>query len=128
MKLIVLTKLTEQKILENASSFAIIKVAFIWWHTEKIRSSRPELFCEKKIVINFLKLTWRHLCRSLFFKKVTDWGLQLYLKNLRYRCFSVNFAKFLGMCIFFIEHVWRILLKIHGTENLRNVKFLPCYK
>ena len=42
------------------------------------------------------KLTGKHLCQSLFFKKVA--GLRhatLLKKRLRHRCFSVNFAKFL---------------------------------
>ena len=34
------------------------------------KSSRPELFCEKGVVRNFTKFTWKHLCQSLLFNKV----------------------------------------------------------
>ena len=38
-------------------------------------------------------------------------GLQMYfLKRDWYRCFTVNFAKFLRT-LFFIEHLWWLLLK-----------------
>ena len=35
-----------------------------------VRSSRPELFCEKRVLRNFSKFTGKHLCQSLFFNKV----------------------------------------------------------
>ena len=38
----------------------------------KGRSSRQEVFCEKGVLRNFTKLTGKHLCQSLFFKKVAD--------------------------------------------------------
>ena len=49
-----------------------------------------EVFCKKKVLRYFAKFTGKHLCQSLFFNKVADWGLQLYLKRLWHRCFSVN--------------------------------------
>ena len=36
------------------------------------RSSRPEVFCKKGALINFTKLTGKHLCQSLFFNKVAE--------------------------------------------------------
>ena len=33
------------------------------------RSSRPEVFYEKGVLINVAKFTEKHLCRSLFIKK-----------------------------------------------------------
>ena len=44
------------------------------------RSSRPELFCKKGVLTNFVKLTGKHLRQSLFFDKVV--GLQLYQKRV----------------------------------------------
>ena len=44
----------------------------------KCRSSRPEVFCKKGVLRNFLKFTGKHLCQSLFFNKVA--GLRL--KNI----------------------------------------------
>ena len=35
------------------------------------RSSRPEVFCQKDVLRNFVKFTWKHLCQSLFFNKVS---------------------------------------------------------
>ena len=38
---------------------------------KKYRSSRPEVFCKNGVLRNFVKFTGKHLCQSLFFKKVT---------------------------------------------------------
>ena len=35
------------------------------------RSSRPEAFCRKGVLRNFVKFTGRQLCQSLFLNKVT---------------------------------------------------------
>ena len=68
------------------------------------RSSRPELFCKKAVLINFAKFTGKHLARdslliklhTLFFNKVTVIRpATLLKKSLWNRCFPVNFAKFL---------------------------------
>ena len=34
-----------------------------------IRSSRPDVFCEKGVLRNFAKFTGEHLCQSHFFNK-----------------------------------------------------------
>ena len=34
------------------------------------RSSRPEVFCKKDVLRNFVKFTGKHLCQSIFFNKV----------------------------------------------------------
>ena len=44
----------------------------------------PEIFYKKGALTNFSKLTGKHLCQSLF------------LKRLYYRIFPVNFPKFVG--------------------------------
>ena len=56
------------------------------------RSSFPEVFCEKRILKNFAKFTGKHLCHSLFFNKI---ACSFIKKRLWYRCFPVNFVKFL---------------------------------
>ena len=74
------------------------------------RSSRPEVFFKKGVLRNLPKLTGKHLCQILFFNKVA--GLRpatLLKKGLWYRCFLVNFLKFLR-APFFIEHLWWLLL------------------
>ena len=37
----------------------------------RVRSSRPEVFCEKGVLRNFAKFTGKNLCQSNFFKKET---------------------------------------------------------
>ena len=62
--------------------------------------------CKKDVFRNFAKFTGKHLYQSLFFNKVV--GLRpatLLKKRLWYRCFPVNFAKFL-ITPFIIEHLW----------------------
>ena len=59
-----------------------------------VRSSRPDLFCEKGVLRNFAKFTGKHLCQSLFFNKVAG-AANLLKKRLWHRCFPMNFAKFL---------------------------------
>ena len=62
----------------------------------KYRSSHQKCSMKKGVLRNFAKFTEKHLCHSLFFNKVA--GLRpatLLKKRLWYRCFPVNFAKFL---------------------------------
>ena len=63
------------------------------WENVKLRSSRPEAFCEKGVLRNFTKFTRKHLCQRLW-----------------HRCFPVNFVKFLRTP-FLTEHLWWLLLK-----------------
>ena len=75
-----------------------------------IRSSRPDVFCEKGVFRNFVKFTGKHLRQGLFFNKVA--GLRpatLLKKRLWCRCFPVNFTKFLRTP-FFKEHICWLLL------------------
>ena len=67
------------------------------------------MFCKKGVLRNFVKLTGKHLCQSLFFNKVA--GLRpatLLKKRLWRKCFPVNFARFVRKP-FIIEHLWRLL-------------------
>ena len=54
---------------------------------------------------NFAKFIGKHLCQCFFFNKVAR------LRPARpwYRCFPVNFAKFLRTP-FYIEHLWWLIL------------------
>ena len=70
------------------------------------RSSHQEVFCIKNVLRNFTKFTGKHLYLR---------GLQLYnfiKKRFRYRCFLVNFVKFLETA-FSIEHLCWLLLVLH---------------
>ena len=42
------------------------------------RSSHRRCPVRKDVLRNFATFTGKHLCQSLFFNKVADWGLQLY--------------------------------------------------
>ena len=77
------------------------------WSTLIIdRSSRPDVFYEKGVLRIFAKFTGKHLCQSLFLKKIA--GLRLWH---RHRCFPVNFAKFLRT-YFLTEQLRWLLLKV----------------
>ena len=78
---------------------------------QKYRSSRLEVFCRKGVVSNFEKFTGKHFCQSLLFNKVA--GLRtvtLLKKRFCYRCFPVNFSKFLKTPSI-TEHLRWLLLK-----------------
>ena len=49
----------------------IISKSFLNQHLLKVRSSFPEVFCEKGFLRNFKKLTEKQLCQSFFFNKVS---------------------------------------------------------
>ena len=75
------------------------------------RSSRPEVFCKKGVLINFIKFTGKHLCQSLIFNKVAGLRFATLLKKiLWHRCFPVNFVKFLATP-FLLSTSGRLLLK-----------------
>ena len=49
--------------------FSFIKCSnsFLFFSSE---AARPEVFCKKGTLKNFVKFTGKHLCQSLFFNKV----------------------------------------------------------
>ena len=69
------------------------------------RSSHRRCFVRKGVLRNFVKLTGKQLCKSLYFNKVACRLVTLLKKRLRQRCFPVNFAKFLRTS-FLIKHLW----------------------
>ena len=50
---------------------------------------------KKGVLRNLTKFTGKNLCQSLFLNKVTARPATLSKKRLWYRCFPVNFVKFL---------------------------------
>ena len=85
-----------------------IKLALV---TNLQKQSRG-MFCKNGVLKNSAKFTGKHLCQSLFFNKVADWVLQFYLKW--YRCFTMNFAKFLRSPLL-TEHLRWLLLNLGNT-------------
>ena len=63
-----------------------------------IRSSRPEVFCEKVVLKIFAKFTGKHLCHSLF-------SATLLKKKAQAEVFSCEFCG-IFKSTFFTEHVW----------------------
>ena len=67
------------------------------WSCKKFRSSRLEVFFTKGILKNFAKLAGKHLCQSLFFKKVAGfrpWTYNFILKKEALAwVFSCEFCK-----------------------------------
>ena len=63
---------------------------------QKYRSSRLEVFSRKGVLRNFKKFTGEHLCQSLVCNRVARLRtVTLLKKRFWYRCFPVNFWKFL---------------------------------
>ena len=82
------------------------------------------MFYKKIVLRNFAKFTGKHMCRSLFFNKVT--GLRpatLLKKRLWHRRFLVNFAKFLGTP-FDTENLRWLLLNFRKVVSNINVSVL----
>ena len=66
-----------------------------------------EVFCEKVVFNNFIKLTGEHLCWSLLFNKVAALRSATFLKRrLQHRFFSCGFCK-----IFTMSRVYNWLLR-----------------
>ena len=81
-----------------------------------IQKQHSQMFFKIGALKNFLILTRKHLCWSLFLNKVSGLRLAtLTKKRLRHRCFPVNIAKF-SRAVCFIEHLWWLLLIIHILE------------
>ena len=76
---------------------------FVWIYLS--RSSRPQVYCCKKRVLrNIAKLTGKNLCQTEPFLKVAGLNTVMLLKEkLWYRCFSMDFLKFLRRTPFFTQ-------------------------
>ena len=85
---------------------------------QKYRSSRLEVFCRESVLRSFEKFTGKHLCESLLFNKAA--GLRtvtLLKKRFWYRCFPVNFSKFLKTPSI-AEHLRWLILKIPVNQPI----------
>ena len=58
-----------------------------------LRSSCPDVFCEKNVLRNFTKFTGKHLCQSLFFNKVADSACNFIKKETLAQAFSYEFCE-----------------------------------
>ena len=90
------------------------------------RSSRSLLLLKLNVLKSFADFTGKHLCWSLFLKKLQAWYLHLIKSRLQYRFFLVKFAKLLTTSLF-AEH----LLWLRPNDLLylvRLVSFVPTNK
>ena len=76
------------------------------------------MFYRNCVFKSFKIFTRKHLFQSLF-NKLAGLSLQ---KRLCYKCFLVNFAKFLRTC-FFIEYLWLLL---PSRDILQGLNTPPC--
>ena len=81
---------------------------FIWG--KPFRSSHQKCSVRKGLLRNFAKFTGKYLCQSLFFTKVAGLRPESLLKiRLWYKCFPVNFAKFVRTLFLQNTSGWLIL-------------------
>ena len=105
------------------------KLSMKWENIRTCRSSRPEVFCKKGVLRNLAKFTGKHLCQSLFFKKVA--GLRpetLLKKRLWHGCFPVNFVELLRTPFFkrtpLDDCFWKSYYWKHNGGSLKKFKRL----
>ena len=90
------------------------------------RSSHQRCSIRNVVLGNFTKFTVKHLCQSLFFKKVA--GLRpatLLKKRLWHRCFPVDFVKF-PRTSFFTEHLWTTA-SMFSLDKLLHLELRTCH-
>ena len=76
------------------------------------RSSHPEIFFRKGVLINFAKFTGKHLRQSLFFNQVDLRFATLLKKKTLIQVFSCNFYE-ISKNTFFTEH-----LRVTASNNI----------
>ena len=73
------------------------------------KSSRPEVFCQKSILRNFVKFTGKHLFQSLFFNKVAALRPATLFKKRQTLAHCTSFFLWILWDFsdqLFIEHLW----------------------
>ena len=76
----------------NIAKFS--RTAFLWNTSRSSHLQMLQMFFKIGVLESFPNFTGKHLCWSLFFKRLQAEGLQLYLKSLQLRCFPVKFEIF----------------------------------
>ena len=87
-----------------------------------IRASRPEVVCEKIVLINFTEFTGKLLCHSPFFNNAAGLTHATLLKKILWRrCFPVNSVNFLRTL--FTEHLWVAASVLYISIEINNLKY-----
>ena len=76
--------------------------------SEIYRGSRPQVFCKKGALKNFSQNSLENSCARVSFYKLIGWGLVFSC-----RVFSFEFCEI--WTLFFIEHIWWLLLDLGPT-------------
>ena len=114
-------------------SFSLGKTSFtmVWYYNESnwltpqlvrilviglFTSNRPEVSCKKGVLKNFAKFTWKHLCQSLVFNKVSE-ACNFIKKKALAQVFSYEFCEVFKNT-FFIGHLWWLLLAFQSVETI----------
>ena len=99
----------------------------------KVQKQPPELLCKEGVLINFTKFTGKHLCQCLVLNKVARHRpATLLKKETLAKMFSCEFCVKFLRTLFYIEHLWWLLLKVEDqiiffTKHLLvNVSILKC--
>ena len=88
------------KILIEHIFYEVMIYAFVYTSTNfvnsSVRSSRPKVFCKKRVFLEISQNSQKNTCASFFFNKVAGLRSATLLKKiLWHRYFPMNFAKFL---------------------------------
>ena len=82
----------------------------IFFNILKYRNSHSQIFFKIGVLKNLAIFKGKHLCCSLFFKKVAGLTPAILLKNrLQHRCFLGNIEKFLRTAFYIVQLLWLLL-------------------
>ena len=99
-------------------AISFIHSVYVGFFTRKNRSNHQRCSGRKGVFRNSAKFTGRHLCQSLYFNKVAGLRPAPLLKQRHwYRCFPVNFTKFLRTP--FLQNTSRQLLLKEQKQPLK---------
>ena len=92
------------------------------------RNIQPDLFCQKRVIGNFVKFKGKHLCQCLFQNKVASPDdCNFIKKRLCHRYFLVNFAKSLKNIFFYrtssASESSYVKTTLHGERFLSKMHF-----
>ena len=76
-----------------------------WQKLSMVRSSRPDVFCEKGVLRNFAKFPGKHLCQSVFFNKVAGSACNFIKEETLAQAFTFEFCE-IYKNTFFTDQLW----------------------
>ena len=95
---------------EKMPSSLHVLLVMLFIYVRKRSSSRWQMFFKTGVLKNFAMFTRKHLCWSLFLKKLQDWRPTFSLKKICKILQDFEYCKIFKNS-FFIEHLFIILLR-----------------